>query len=83
MCPTTSGHERRAGTARTNRCSMTWEEDRKYVLEALKDNRDDHKEICTKLDKIVEAHGKLTVKVAGIAGTVGLLSAALAHLILY
>ena len=60
-----------------------WREDRKYVLEALVQNREDHRELLSKLDKLVEAQWKLSAKVAGIAGGVGFLAAGLVHLVFH
>jgi len=62
---------------------MNWENDREWVLSALRENKDDLGKICEKLDKLIEAQWKLNAKVAGIAGLVGLLSAGLTHFIFH
>ena len=55
----------------------TWNEDRKYVLEMLKQNEGDHKELLMKIDKLGEGQWKLHARVAGIASVMGLLGGAL------
>lgn len=59
----------------------TWDEDRKFVLEALKCNREEHKEILVELRRIRESQWGLKVKVAGIAGGAGLVVAGIAELV--
>ena len=60
----------------------SWDEDRKFVLEALKDNKEEHKAIMLLLRSMQENHWKLNAKVAGVAGGMGILGGALAAFLL-